>query len=99
MAIKELEIPPDALTDPDAFEMIRIWAAHEKLQVTIKGNLLGGTAGFGSLIADLVDHGSLLYSQREKMTLERAKHEILSGFRERLDDDDKNMNGEIPVEH
>ena len=38
---EELAIPPDALTDPEAFEIMRLWAAHEQLHVTINSDVSG----------------------------------------------------------
>ncbi|QBH02318.1 DUF5076 domain-containing protein [Xanthomonas oryzae] len=35
-------IPPDAVADPEAFELLRLWAANEQLQVSINRGLDGG---------------------------------------------------------
>lgn len=54
----ELIVPPGALADPEAFELLRLWAANEQLQVSINHELGGGAENFGELLADLFEHAS-----------------------------------------
>ncbi|MCC8490704.1 DUF5076 domain-containing protein [Xanthomonas citri] len=51
-------VPPGALADPEAFELLRLWAANEQLQVSINRELGGGAENFGELLADLFEHAS-----------------------------------------
>jgi hypothetical protein len=61
----ELIIPPEATTDPDAFELVRVWAANGGCHTSIRSSLNGGAAAFGIMLCDLARHGALLYSERE----------------------------------
>jgi Domain of unknown function (DUF5076) len=40
----ELPIPQEALTDPDSFELIRVWAANGEQFVTLESGLSGATS-------------------------------------------------------
>jgi hypothetical protein len=92
---QELVIPPEALTDPDSFELIRVWAANEAQHVTIIPNLTGGASNFGALLADLVMHGARLYSQRENISLIEAKEKIVSRVNKELKEQNRNVSGSI----
>jgi hypothetical protein len=48
----ELSIPPEALEDPEAFEIMRLWAGGGHLHVAINSGLDGGAEDFGELLAD-----------------------------------------------
>jgi hypothetical protein len=61
----ELAIPAPTESDPKAFELLRVWAAHGDQHVTIRPDLHGGPEGFGYMLAQLARHGALLYGQRE----------------------------------
>jgi hypothetical protein len=43
----ELSIPPEALEDPEAFEIMRLWAGGGHLHVAINSGLDGGAEDFG----------------------------------------------------
>ena len=76
----ELDIPPDALTDPNAFELLRLWAANEHLHVTISSSLGGTAEDFGEVLADLFDHATRLYAQREDRKLSDCREAMLANF-------------------
>ena len=76
MSESELAIPPDALTDHEAFELLRLWAAHGQLHVTISSDVEGGAEDFGELLADLFEHASRMYSQRDKMPLAQCRRAL-----------------------
>ena len=99
MKDKELLIPPDAIEASNSFEILRVWAANNKQHVTIRHNLNGGAYEFGYMIPQLLEHGSLLYSQREGIALEEARKEVISGFYDELKDPSGNASGSIPIEH
>ena len=61
----ELMIPPAVHEDPKAFEILRVWAASGEQHFSIHTGLRGGPEGFGIMLADLLRHGALLYSERE----------------------------------
>jgi hypothetical protein len=96
---EELAIPPDALTDPDAFELMRLWAAHEQLHVTINSDVNGGAEDFGELLADLFEHASRMFAQRDKLSLVNCRDLILQDFLRRVDSPKASIEGSLPVEH
>jgi len=96
---EELAIPPDALTDPDAFELMRLWAAHEQLHVTINSDVSGGAEDFGELLADLFEHASRMFAQRDKVPLTKCRDLMLQDFLRRVDSPKASIEGSLPVEH
>lgn len=92
---EELDIPDAVHNDPDAFELLRVWAADGEQHVTISAQLRGEAADFGVLIADLVQHGARLYSQREGLTVRNALELILSGIRKELKEQTHGVTGSI----
>ena len=95
----ELAIPPEALSDPDRFELLRLWAAHEQLHVTISSDLEGGAEDFGELLADLFEHASRMYAQRDKQSLEEVRDVILEDFQRRIAEPNPSRMGSLPTEH
>ncbi|WP_255626370.1 DUF5076 domain-containing protein [Xanthomonas sp. NCPPB 1067] len=92
-------VPPDALADPDAFELLRLWAAHEQLHVSINSDLGGGAEDFGELLADLFEHASRMFAQRDRMPLAQCRTLMLDDFMRRVADPSGNREGGLPVEH
>ncbi|MCC4621649.1 DUF5076 domain-containing protein [Xanthomonas melonis] len=95
----ELIVPPDALADPDAFELLRLWAAHEQLHVSINSDLGGGAEDFGELLADLFEHASRMFAQRDRMPLAQCRTLMLDDFMRRVADPSGDREGGLPVEH
>ncbi len=93
--MNELIIPPAALNDPNAFEILRVWAAKQEQHVTINSNLNGGPTDFGFLLAELAFHGSKLYSQKLNISEEDALNKILNGFDEEIESSSGNPSGSI----
>jgi hypothetical protein len=40
MDVKELPIPPEAETDPNAIELVRVWAAHRGLTPATRSHFI-----------------------------------------------------------
>ena len=99
MAEEQLEIPPEVLTDPEAFEILRLWAAHEQLHVTINSDLGGGAENFGELLADLFEHASRMFSQRDDVPLEQCRELMFQDFLRRTSSPKSSLAGALPVEH
>lgn len=95
----ELAIPPEALSDPNRFEILRLWAAHRQLHVTISSDLKGGAEDFGELLADLFEHASRMYAQRDKQSLGEVRNVILEDFQRRINDPEPSLKGSMPTEH
>ena len=94
-----LKIPPEALLDEDAFEIMRLWAAHGELHTIISSDLEGGAKDFGELLADLFEHASRMYSQRDKRPLEECRRDMLEDFRRRVESPKNSIEGSMPTEH
>ncbi|WP_249260378.1 DUF5076 domain-containing protein [Xanthomonas axonopodis] len=92
-------VPPGALADPEAFELLRLWAANEQLQVSINRELGGGAENFGELLADLFEHASRMYAQRDGMPLARCRSLMLDDFLRGVADPSGRREGALPVEH
>ena len=93
----ELAIPGPTESDPKAFELLRVWAAHGEQHVSIHPDLHGGPEGFGYMLAQLARHGALLYGQREGMSPIDALKLVKQGF-DREWDQGNWPTGKIPVE-
>ncbi len=96
---KELDIPPEALTDPDGFELLRLWAAHEQLHVSISGDLGGEAEDFGELLADLFEHASRMFAQKDSRPLDECRQGILEEFQRRVVAPKPSLEGSLPTEH
>ena len=99
MTENKLEPPPEALTDPDGFEILRLWAAHGELHVTLSSDLQGGAEDFGELLADLFEHASRLYAQRDQRPLSECREVMLEDFLRRTKQPKLSLEGSLPVEH
>jgi hypothetical protein len=99
MRDSQLQIPPEALSDEDAFEIMRLWAASGQLHTVISSDLQGGATDFGELLADLFEHAARMYSQRDGVALEESRKQMLNEFRRRLENPKSSIQGSIPIEH
>lgn len=95
----ELPIPPEALEDPDAFEILRLWAGGGHLHVTINSGLQGGAEDFAELLADLYEHAARLYAQRDKRSVQECREVILKDFIQRTRDPKESIEGAVPKDH
>jgi len=91
----ELPIPAEVLKDPDAFEILRVWAAHGEQFVTLESGFTGGPTNFGYMIADLIQHGARLQSQKENISVREALGQIVAGMREELLHQNHTITGSI----
>ncbi len=99
MSADELIIPPEALSDPEAFELMRLWAAHGQLHVAISGDLGGSAEDFGELLADLFEHASRMFSQRDGLPLAQCRELMLQDFVRRAKSPKGGIEGSVPAEH
>jgi hypothetical protein len=95
----ELDVPPEALGDPDAFELMRLWAANGELHVTLSSDLSGGAEDFGELLSDLFEHASRMYSQRDGVPIADCRELMLQDFLRRVESPKPSLQGSVPREH
>lgn len=95
----QLKVPPEALSDPDGFEIMRLWAAHGQLHTVISGEIGGGPADFGELLADLFEHASRMFSERQKLSVEECRNLMLNDFLLRIEEPKPSLQGSVEREH
>lgn len=96
---EELNIPPDVHADAEAFEIMRLWAANGQLHVALCSDLDGNAGDFGELLADLFEHASRMFSQRDKLPLVDCREAMLQDFLRRIDAPKGSLEGSVPSEH
>ena len=75
---RELEVPRGATTDPDARELVRVWAAHGEQHAALHVSAWGNDAApWGILLVDLARHVARahheLYGVPEGQSLSRIR--------------------------
>lgn len=80
MHANELQIPPPAAADPEAFEMLRAWAAGGRQWVTLKGLHHRDPAVWGVFLADLVRHIARSYYLNYGNDLSEATKAIAAAY-------------------
>jgi Domain of unknown function (DUF5076) len=93
--MSELIIPPAAQKDPEAFEILRVWAANGEQHITIHSELKGEAYDFGNMLADLALHGVNLYAERFNISIKQCLKEIIEGFQDEIDNQKGEISGEI----
>ena len=73
----ELQVPPQAASDREAFEILRIWISGGQQHVTLNPGAWDDPAVWGMMLVDLARHIANAYQQTDRMqsaaTLERIK--------------------------
>ncbi len=72
----ELLIPPAALNDPNATELIRVWAAGGRQHVSLAAGAWEDPAVWGIVLADLVRHAAEAYRQTKGFDPEKTAERI-----------------------
>jgi Domain of unknown function (DUF5076) len=93
--MSELMIPPAAQKDPEAFEILRVWAANEEQHVTIHSGLEGDAYDFGYMLAELAFHGANLYAERLNISVKESLKSIVEGFQDEIENPKGDTSGEI----
>ncbi len=84
--MRELSPPPSARSDPNATEMLRLWAAHRKLDVSINIGVYADQGfdeadAWGIIMSDFARHVSRALAQRydkdEEVELTKIKQALL----------------------
>jgi Domain of unknown function (DUF5076) len=88
-------IPPAAQKDPEAFEILRVWAANGEQHVSIHSGLEGEAYDFGYMLADLAFHAANLYAERSNISVKESLKSIVEGFQDEIDDPAGDISGEI----
>ena len=79
---RSLSIPPGAETDPEATELVRVWAAHGEQHAVLRVEAWGeNPAPWGILLVDLARHVARAYRE----IYGRSEQESLARIRELFD--------------
>ncbi|MGD9109391.1 MAG: DUF5076 domain-containing protein [Phycisphaerales bacterium] len=81
----ELKVPPLAMKNPDAVEIIRVWIAKGKQEVCLKVGMWNDPAIWGCLLADVARHIANVYAHAQKVDFDEVLERILEGFNDELD--------------
>ena len=91
--LRELPIPPEALTDPKAFEIARIWGANDKQHVSLYIQW-DDPAIVGLILVDLARHAANYYQQTQGHPIDKVLARIKEGFDAEWDDPTTPITGE-----
>ena len=81
MQPNQLPIPPPAQTDPNAIELLRVWAAHKKQHVSLATPVWDDPAAWGIMLVDLAKLVAAAYMKSQG----RDPQEVLLRIREGFD--------------
>jgi hypothetical protein len=77
MKQNELTVPTEAKRDPESFEILRVWIADKRQQVSLRSGVWPDPAAWGIMLADLARHVANAYYQESGFdrvkTLQRIK--------------------------
>jgi hypothetical protein len=76
----ELPIPPAALTDDRARELVRVWASGGSQHVSLATGLWSDPAACGIILVDLARHLAGAYEQTGAISASEALSRIRAGF-------------------
>ncbi len=93
--LRELPVPPPAETDPYAFELARIWAAHKAQHVSLNINANTDPAEWGLMLVDLARHVADYYHDQKGFPVEKVLGRIKEGFDAEWDNYTTDITGEI----
>ena len=76
----ELSIPPKAVAEPKAVELLRVWAACGKQHVTLATGLWDDPASCGIMLVDLAKHIAIAYELTNGQDRDSVLRRIKEGF-------------------
>jgi hypothetical protein len=79
-AESELRIPNNAMDDPRAFEIARMWVAHGGQHVSIRVGVWKKPEAWGIVLADLAKHLASAYEQHVGLNRNAALEQIKVKF-------------------
>jgi hypothetical protein len=85
-----LDIPDAVRSDPDSFELLRVWIAHGGQHVTLRTGGWDDPAAWGIMLADVARHVANAYHQEKGLdraaSLERIKAGLYVEFESPTDE-------------
>jgi hypothetical protein len=80
MRSRELPIPPGALGDAQARELVRVWAASGQQHLSLANGLWEDPAAWGIMLVDLARHIAHAYELSHGMDSDKTLARIREGF-------------------
>ncbi|MEM9372926.1 MAG: DUF5076 domain-containing protein [Planctomycetota bacterium] len=98
MTDRALLIPPAALEDPRATELIRVWAAQDGQHVAISSDAWSDAHTWGVVLADLANHVANMIHEQSQTPRKRVIDELEKGFQGELRDPINDPTGSLSVD-
>lgn len=80
MSKRELTVPPEVERDPNARELVRVWAAESAEHVTLASGLWDDPGAWGIVLVDLARHLANAYRQTHGMSEDHVLRRIRECF-------------------
>ena len=102
--MNERIIPPAALRDPEALEVVRVWIAERGLHVSLwigayKDTDIPEEAAWGIILADIARHVSRGLSEEVDFPPARILERIVDSFRDEIEAPTSKVTGELIKGH
>jgi hypothetical protein len=81
----ELLIPPVAIGDPEAAEMVRAWVAKKTLHCTLRIGVWKDAGTWGILLADMARHVANAHHEQDGADVEACLKRIRAAFVAEMD--------------
>lgn len=98
MKPRELIIPPAAISDPDAVELLRVRAAEEGQHVVITSDAWEDGPTWGVVLADLAIHVANMLQEQPSHSKEDVLNDLRVGFLQELANPVNDPTGSISVD-
>jgi hypothetical protein len=96
MATRPLDIPPAALRDKAAFEVLRVWIAEKGQHVSIQSGAWEDPFAWGIVLADLAGHVALAHQLQHPGTdVDEFVERLLEGFHAEIQNPTDEPEGEV----
>ena len=100
MELNEQPIPPAALLDSDALEMLRVWVAQRGLHCSLRmgyyeSRKIKEERAWGIMLADISRHVARAVAQKLGRDERVVLSEVLKGMRDELDRPTSPISGEV----
>ena len=76
----QLLLPEAAKTDPQSFELLRVWIANKGQHVSLRTGVWEDPAAWGIMLADLASHIVNAYDQDEALDRQKTLQRIKAAF-------------------
>lgn len=88
-ARNSLRVPPGAMEDPKAFELVRAWVARGELHVSLQMGGWDDPTAWGVVLADLVRHVARFYAEQKKLDPIQTMLRVRATLESELDEDEE----------